>query len=216
MSEARIYTDAFVANNSWNGREQNHYLLNTGDGAFVEAGTALGLDDTRDGRGVAIADYDLDGDADIVVHNYRTRAGYFLNTQGQERAWIAIRLQGTTSNRDAVGAEVTVVVGGRRLLRLVGAGHGFAGQLSLEQVVGLDQAERVDEVEVRWPTGHLERFGPAVARQRITLVEGEGSPVGPTPPKGPEDGSGCHGSPWAGGLAAGVVLLLLLRLRRRA
>jgi hypothetical protein len=175
--EEKIYTDAFVGDRSWNGRERNQLLRNRGDGAFVEVGAALGLDGIADARGLAGADFDRDGDVDFLINNYRARAALYDNRLGTRKAWIALRVQGTRSNRDGVGAVVTVRTEAGRQTRVVGAGHGYASQNSLEQVFGLGDALGVSVVVVRWPGGVREAFGPFDAGQRLVLVEGSGRPA---------------------------------------
>jgi hypothetical protein len=198
--EDQIYTDAFVGERSWNGRERNQLLWNRGGGGFVEAGAAFGLDDLRDARGLAAADFDHDGDVDFVVNNYRAQAACFENQVGAERAWLAVRLRGAGSNTDAVGATVTVVAAGRWHSAVVAAGSGYASQNSAEQVLGLGGAGSVDEVLVRWPGGSVEAFGPFEVRRRVTLRQGEGEPrlaraPAMSPPKAARPVEG-----WAGGL----------------
>ena len=173
--EERIYTDAFVGENSWNGRERNVILLNRGDGRFLAAGAALGLDDPLDARGLALADFDQDGDVDLAINNYLAPAALWINERGAERSWIAFRLAGRSKNRDAVGAIRRFRAGDRLHTRLVGAGHGYASQFSLEQHVGLgEQSDPIEEVVVSWPSGEVERFGPFAAGARYRLLEGEG------------------------------------------
>jgi MYXO-CTERM domain-containing protein len=208
QEEEYIYTDAFVGDRSWNGREHNQLLLNRGDGTFVEVGAALGLDGVADGRGLAAADFDRDGDVDFVVNNYRAQATYSINTLGQRRSWLALRLEGTHSNRDGIGAVVTVRAGDLVQTRVVGAGHGFASQFSLEQVVGLGDATEVDSVRVRWPSGRHESFGPYAVGQRLRLIEGAGVSVASDPGPAP--------APWPLSLAVALLGLagFLVVLRR--
>ena len=165
-----------MAKNSWNGREQNHLFLNQGDGRFIESGGALGLAGIADARGMALSDFDLDGDQDIVVNNYRAQASYFENRMADGKGWVALRLQGTESNRDGVGAQISVKIGSEKRMRLVG-NHSYSGQSSLEQIFGIGKATAVDEIEVRWPNGVLEKFGSLPSGTRSVLIEGKGNKV---------------------------------------
>ncbi|MFT7624609.1 MAG: hypothetical protein ACI9WU_003797 [Myxococcota bacterium] len=148
-----------MGDNSWNGREHNHALLNRG-GTFAEAGVALGLADMRDARGLAAADYDRDGDIDFVINNYRAPAAYWVN-QHDPQGWISITAP--------IGAEVTATLPGpaprRRLLRLVGAGHGYLGQNAREQIISLGAASSAD-VTVRFIGGQSLALGSVTAGQR--------------------------------------------------
>lgn len=112
-----------------------------------------------------------------MINNYQARAQYFVNTVGQRSGWLAIRVQGTRSNRDGIGAVLRIRAGDLLQTRVVGAGHGYASQYSLEQVVGLGARSRADSVVVRWPSGLRERFGPFTAGARVRLVEGRGRPA---------------------------------------
>ncbi|MGE0712307.1 MAG: CRTAC1 family protein [Planctomycetota bacterium] len=221
--EEFIYTDAFVGKKSWNGREPNILLLNLGDG-FVETGAAFGVDGHLDGRGLAAADFDQDGDTDFAINNYMAPAELWENQVGARRGWLAVRLQGAGPNRDAVGAIVRAYVGDEVQTRLVGAGHGYASQYSLEQLFGLGDAAEVEQVVVTWPTtgegapGRVEAFGPFAARSRVRLIEGQGHPprgAAATAPRRPTPGAeGELGVPCA--LAAlGLLLLALTPLLAR-
>jgi enediyne biosynthesis protein E4 len=187
----KFYRDEFRGDISWNGYEHKVLLRNEGaasDGTlqFADVAMASGADDIRDGRGVAVADFDNDGDLDIVVNNNpgdsgraeQARATVLRNNVGQHRAWLAVELQGTTSNRDAVGALVTVEAGGQKFTRLVSAGSGFASQQSARLYFGLGDLTQVDVVTVRWPDGRVEKFsqdgGHAIAtRHLIRITEGQ-------------------------------------------
>ena len=149
---------------------------------------ATGADDIRDARGMATADFDNDGDLDIVVNNNPgdtgraelARATLLRNNVGARHNWLAVELRGTKSNRDAVGATVTIEAGADRQVRLLGAGAGFASQHSARLYFGLGAREGVSAVVVRWPSGRVERFEkiggqPIGARRLLRLVEGEGA-----------------------------------------
>ena len=157
---------------------------------FNDVAMATGADDIRDARGVATADFDNDGDLDIVVNNNPgdtgraelARATLLRNNVGARHNWLAVELRGDgkRSNRDAVGAQVTVEAGGQRQLRLVGAGSGFASQQSARLYFGLGGLDRADALVVRWPSGRVERFEqvggqPVGTRRLVRVVEGEGA-----------------------------------------
>lgn len=128
---------------------------------FSDVAMALGADDIRDARGIAILDYDNDGDLDIAINHNPGDNGkdtaipvvLYENRVGTKRNWLALNLVGTTSNRDAVGAEVTLKAGDLTLFRHVQAGSAYAGQQTRRVYFGLNDQERVDSITVRWPSG---------------------------------------------------------------
>jgi hypothetical protein len=157
---------------------------------FNDVAMATGADDIRDARGMATADFDNDGDLDIVVNNNPgdsgraelARATLLRNNIGARHNWLAVELRGDgkRSNRDAVGALVTVETGAEKQGRLLGAGSGFASQHSARLYFGLGARAEVSAVVVRWPSGRVERFEqlggqPISARRLVRVVEGEGA-----------------------------------------
>ena len=193
----KFYQDEFRGDISWNGYEHNVLLRNEGKDAhdtlrFTDVAMALGADDIKDGRGMAIADFDNDGALDIVINNNpgasgdpsRARPTLLHNNIGARRNWLAVELEGTRSNRDAVGATVTIETGGEKQLRLVSAGSSFASQNTERLYFGLGDKTQVDALTVRWPTGRLERFEKIgdkaiTARQLLRIKEGVGVVVSP-------------------------------------
>ena len=185
----KFYRDDFRGNISWNGYEHNVLLRNEGvapNGTlqFTDVAMASGADDIRDSRGIATADFDNDGDLDIVVNNNPgdsgraelSRATLLRNNVGERRNWLAVELRGTASNRDAVGASVTVEAGNEKFTRLVSAGSGFASQQSERLYFGLGDKTQVDVVTVHWPNGRVEKFAKQAlaTRQMIRITEGAG------------------------------------------
>ena len=188
----KFFRDDFRGDISWNGYEHNVLLRNEGPDAngtlqFTDIAMAVGADDDKDGRGMATADFDNDGDLDLVINNNpgdsgdpdRARAVLLRNNVGQQRSWLAVELEGVESNRDAVGALVTIERNGRKQVRLVTAGSGFSSQHSARLYFGLNDQTQVDALTVRWPKGRVERFEKIAehaiaARQLIRIKEGAG------------------------------------------
>jgi hypothetical protein len=141
-----------IGNHSLNGRENNVLFRNNGDGAFSEVGWVNGADRIEDGRGLAVLDADHDGRLDIVLRNFHQAAGLLQNRRGSGH-WIGFELEGTRSNRDAVGARIRVRSGELWQTRVVTTGSGYLSSSSLRQHFGLGNATRVDEVVIDWPSG---------------------------------------------------------------
>ena len=156
---------------------------------------AVGADDIKDGRGLAIADFDNDGALDLVINNTPGDTGeesvpptLLRNNMGARRGWLAVELEGVEANRDAIGAVVTVEVepgsrSGRphlaKQLRHVTAGCSYASQHGSRLYFGLDDLTRVDRLTVSWPGGGQEVFRDLPARQLVRIVQGRGIHCGP-------------------------------------
>lgn len=181
-----FYTDEYRGEMSWNGYENNNLLRNEGcreDGTphFSDVAMAVGADDQKDARGVAIADFDNDGDLDLAInHNIGdhgrvelAKAVLLRNDVGSRRSWIAVELEGRTVNRDAIGATVLVEAGGERQLQLISAGSSYASQQSQRLYFGLDELTQVDRLTVRWPGGKSQTFENLQAKQVVRIVEGQ-------------------------------------------
>ena len=188
----KFYQDEFRGDISWNGYEHNVLLRNEGQDAngtlqFTDIAMTAGADDIKDTRGMAYADFDNDGALDIITNTNpgdsgdasKARPALLRNNIGVRRNWLAVELEGTQSNRDAVGAMVTIEAGGEKQLRLLSAGSGFASQNSARLYFGLNDKTQVDALTVRWPSGRVERFErigdqTILARQLIHITEASG------------------------------------------
>jgi hypothetical protein len=104
------------------------------------------------------------------MRNYRQPAQLLRNLGGPNH-WVEFRLVGTRSNRDAVGARVRVLAGGRWQTRVVAAGSGFLSAHSLVQHVGLGPASTVERAEIDWPAGHRTVHGPLPGDRRHEIRE---------------------------------------------
>ena len=188
----KFYSDEFRGDISWNGYEHNVLMRNEGKDSngtlqFTDIGMAVGADDIKDTRGMAVADFDNDGALDIITNTNpgdsgdatKARPALLHNNIGARRNWLAVELEGTKSNRDAVGAMVTIETGGEKQLRLLSAGSGFASQNSARLYFGLNDKTQIDALTVRWPSGRVERFEKVgdktiAARQLVRIKEGVG------------------------------------------
>ncbi|HET6960739.1 MAG TPA: FG-GAP-like repeat-containing protein [Vicinamibacterales bacterium] len=157
-------------------RQRNVFLRNDGHGGYDEISGTLGLDLDQDGRSFAVLDIDGDGDPDLVVMADRQapQLRIFRNDFEAKAASIAVRLRGTTSNRDAIGARVTVETDRLHKVKIVQGGSGFLSQHSKELLIGLGASERILKLTVSWPSGNTQVFTDVPLNARLRIVEGSG------------------------------------------
>ena len=155
-------------------RQRNVFLRNDGHGGFDEISGALGLDLDHDGRSFAVLDIDRDGDPDLVVMAARQapQLRVFRNDFDRQSSALAVRLTGTKSNRDAVGARVLVETDRLKKMKVVQAGSGFLSEPSKELLIGLGPSQRIVKLTVDWPSGGTQVFTDVPMNTRIRIVEG--------------------------------------------
>jgi len=164
------------------GYEQRKVVYrNLGNGKFVDVTEQLGAPVTtpKAGRGAAFADFDNDGDVDVIVNNLHDTPDYFRLDQSGERKWITLKLVGTRSNRSAIGASVRVVTADGEERQEVRGGGSYYSQNDLRLHFGLGQNRAVDRVIVRWPNGVEETFTNLAINRAHTLTEGKGETIKP-------------------------------------
>ena len=169
--------------NSFSGNERNCAFLNRRDGSFVDMSYALGLDHADDSRGIAVTDFDGDGDPDICMTNRTApRLRLLRNDLSAGNRWISLRLEGDPSRkcpRDAIGARVEVAIGDRKIYRTVIAGDGFLSQSGKRLFFGLGREGNIQSVSVRWPAGVTERFRGISPGGSFVLKQGSGVALKP-------------------------------------
>jgi len=157
--------------------ERPHLFHNVGRKQFEDASAQSGpaLQRAIVARGAAYADYDNDGDLDILINVNNGPARLYRNDGGNRNNVLRVRTVGTTSNRDGIGARVDVTArGGSRLWQIVKTGSSYASQSELPLTFGLGAASGVDAVRVTWPGGRVDTTGALPANQAITIQEGAG------------------------------------------
>jgi hypothetical protein len=123
-------------------------------------------------HGVAAADFDNDGRVEILVNNSHD-APSLLKNSGDHGRWISLKLVGTKSNRDAIGARVTVSAGGHNQLQEVRSGGGYISQSDFRLHFGLGKAAKAETVEVNWPSGQRQVFHDVEADKFYLIEEGK-------------------------------------------
>ena len=162
-------------NGSLSGHERNVLYWNRGDGTFADLSAVAGLDFPEDGRAFVTFDFDQDGDTDILLNNRNSPQLRLLrNNLPTTHHSVAFRLEGTESNRDAVGARLVVeTASGRRLTRSVRSGSGFRSQPSRTVHFGLGEEDEIREVKVFWPSGRVDILRGLPADHLLLVTEGE-------------------------------------------
>jgi len=180
------YKDIFVANGhtmdniaevdrSTTAPQQNLLFRNLGNGRFADVtgqmGTGLAL--RKISRATAFGDYDNDGDIDILVTNWNQTADLLRNEGGNRNNWLQIQAVGTQSNRSAIGARIKVVAGELTQYAEVQSSGSYLAFSDLRVHFGLKDAETVELIEIRWPSGQVDTAVHLRANQRFIAVEGE-------------------------------------------
>jgi len=168
---------------SLNGYERNTLYRNLGNGEFRDVGYLEGADRIEDGRGLGLLDVDTDGDLDMVTCNYLLPARLLINHMPKGRHWIRLWLQGTSSNRSAIGARVALQHGARRQSREVRSTAGYLSGQSLYLHFGLARDRVVDRLVVYWPSGKIQELDGVPADRFYRIVEGAEEPIPVFSPK---------------------------------
>jgi hypothetical protein len=151
-------------------------FLNNGKGQFADVSSEVGNEfrQPKVARGLAYGDFDRDGDLDILLTTNRGPAYLYRNDQLAGNRSIRFKLQGTKSNRDAIGASVRIEAGGISQIRMVKSGSSYLSQSELPVTFGLGKRDKVDRVVIHWPNGRTEEYKNLAAGRAYSCVEEKG------------------------------------------
>ncbi len=156
---------------------------NNGNGTFtdISADAGAGINMPRSARGLAVGDLWNDGRLSAVISNMNAHPSLLVNQVESANHWIAFRLIGTKSNRDGIGARISLQAGGRMRVAEVRSGSSYSSNSDMRVHFGLGQTNRIDFVEIRWPSGLVERFHDLPVDAIHVLKEGTGTAVHANP-----------------------------------
>jgi len=145
-------------------------FVSDGAGQFVERSAEIGLVDTEEGRGVVCADFDNDGDVDILLlHRSDIVAATLWRNDTDDNNFLSVKLNGATPNTEAAGARITIAYDGVTRMREISIASNFVSQNPTVQVFGIGSAAQVDEVTIQWPDGRETVLSNIQAGQFITV-----------------------------------------------
>jgi hypothetical protein len=161
--------------------EPNYVLRNLMGKKFADVSESVGLRKLKShsGRGVAFADIDNDGDIDVLVVNKNDRPALFRNDGGNRNNWLMIRAEGVKSNRSGIGARITVTAQGARRIFDVRSSESYLSGNDLRVHVGMADLKQADLVEIRWPSGQVDRYTNVAVNAFYLAREGNGIRLDP-------------------------------------
>jgi enediyne biosynthesis protein E4 len=158
---------------SLSGYQQKKVWINDGAAKFVDVAQAVGANDTYDGRSVVMADLWNRGALDVVVANQRGPLLIYKNTVKPGNDWVEFALEGTASNRSAIGTQVTLYWNGQQQVQQVSGGSGFAAQNDRRVHFGLGQNPHLEKVVIRWPSGRVQTLADPAPGKLYNVKEGQ-------------------------------------------
>ena len=168
--QSRLLGEGF----SFSGFERDALYLNLGNKKLDNISGVSGIDSISDGRGAVFADFDNDGDSDVLMTTIQDEAHLlFRNNLGQDKHFFRVSLEGTRSGRDAFGSVVRIQTAAGLRTKIKSGGAGYLSQHDPRPLFGMGDEEHIAWLEVTWPSGLVQRFQDIAADSSIQIVEGE-------------------------------------------
>jgi len=176
LANGHVYPEVDSAHLGSQYREPRLFYWNTGEGKFkdLSSQTGPGCAKPASSRGLAVADFWNDGRLSAVINNMGATPMLLVNRAANRNHWLGIVLKGSKSNRDAIGAKVTVVANDRRQVQELRSGSSYISSSDLRLHFGLGAISSVEQIDVRWPNGVRETFTAQTVDRFVTLEEGAG------------------------------------------
>jgi hypothetical protein len=176
LVNGHVYPEADGANTGSSYAEPRVLFRNLGNGKFLDISktSGAGISMPATGRGLAIGDLWNDGRTEAVINNIDALPMLLVNVAANKNHWLGVQLLGTASNRDAIGAKVTVHTEKRSWVDEVRSGSSYDSNSDIRLHFGLGSADKITSIEVRWPRGVIEHFCESAVDRMVTLREGSG------------------------------------------
>src|SRR5262245_24104837 len=176
VANGHLYADADRFDMGLKYKQRKLLFMNLAGKTFKESAATWGasLNQPDNSRGLAYGDYDNDGDLDVLINNQEAAPVLLRNDGGNRNGWLAVQLVGRKSNRSAVGARDVLRSTGKEQVRETKAGSNYASQNDSRLHFGLGEAKQVDELEIRWPSGKIDKFSKLPANQILVIDEQQG------------------------------------------
>jgi enediyne biosynthesis protein E4 len=176
LANGHVYPEVDTRHLGSSYKEQRELYHNTGRGTFtdISALAGSGITTAAPSRGLAVGDLWNDGRQEVLISNMNAAPSLLVNQMKGKNHWVELKTLGTKSNRDGIGAKVSVRAGGRTQVNEVRSGSSYISNNDMRLHFGLGAATKIDWVQVRWPSGLTERFEGVAADKIQTLKEGAG------------------------------------------
>jgi hypothetical protein len=183
-----VYPEVDTAHLGSTYKQSRLLYWNAGDGKFKDISPQCGpgCTESKSSRGLAVGDLWNDGRMSAVANNMNDQPMLLVNQASNKNNWLGVITRGTKSNRDGIGAKVTVLAGGHKYVQEVRSGSSYISNNDIRLHFGLGSSAEIEHIKVRWPSGNTEVFPGGAANRFVTLNEGGGTSDGLS--------TGSHGS----------------------